>query len=464
MSFTSQTKCCPWLRRLVSAALAGVILIACSSASWAQPAASPNDQIRLKLRYLSNALHSRQDVLKSMAPARIADGPARGSQLSWRVHLLPFIGEPELYEEFHFDEPWDSQHNQSLLPRMPAVYGDGDKGQKTRFQAYMGEKLLFGNNQPTTSRSVRDGLPSTILLVVTAADKAVTWTQPDDLSLDPQKPAEVLGKVTTIECLMADGRLVSLPSTIPAADFAAMITPAGGETVDVEKYRVEVPSTLTPQMQVRAARYKDRREIMQRMQAVGRAMQSYHDLHRMYPVVNQPQFHDDQGRPKLSWRVHILPYLDQKALFDQFKLDEPWDSPHNKPLVDKMPTAFADPADKPNATKTRLMVVRGGGALFSAKIPPNRRSITDGTSYTAMLIRVGTDKAVPWTKPDDADFDPQRPKSVLGTIDDLVYIVTAGGAVKVLKAAIPDELFRSLMTCAGGEVINEEELEYMAAP
>ena len=53
---------------------------------------------------------------------------------------------------------------------------------------------------------------------------------------------------------------------------------------------------------------------------------------------------DPQGKPLLSWRVHVLPYLEEQALYDQFKLDEPWDSPHNRKLIEKMPKVFENPS------------------------------------------------------------------------------------------------------------------------
>ena len=56
--------------------------------------------------------------------------------------------------------------------------------------------------------------------------------------------------------------------------------------------------------------------------------------------------HSKDGKPLLSWRVLILPFLDQQALYDQFHLDEPWDSPHNRTLIAKMPAIFRCPAEK----------------------------------------------------------------------------------------------------------------------
>ena len=71
---------------------------------------------------------------------------------------------------------------------------------------------------------------------------------------------------------------------------------------------------------------------------IGLALHEHHDTLSSCP---KAAISDKDGRPGLSWRVAILPYLGQKSLYEKFKLDEPWDSPHNKPLLAEMPEVFA---------------------------------------------------------------------------------------------------------------------------
>jgi len=120
---------------------------------------------------------------------------------------------------------------------------------------------------------------------------------------------------------------------------------------------------------------------------------------------------DWEGRPLLSWRVAILPFIDQKDLYEEFRLDESWDSPHNAKLVERMPDVFASPA-KPaeKSGETRYLAPVGPGTIFAARATPwslEEISANDGTFATILLVEAAADKAVPWTKPADLAIDEQ---------------------------------------------------------
>ena len=111
----------------------------------------------------------------------------------------------------------------------------------------------------------------------------------------------------------------------------------------------------------------------------------------------------------MSWRVHILPFIDHNSLFKQFHLDEPWDSPHNRTLIDKMPSIYRMPMSKTEKGRTNYLLPVGGGAAFEADKPTTFKDITDGTSNTIMTVEVDDEHAVIWTKPEDLQFDPNDP-------------------------------------------------------
>jgi len=139
------------------------------------------------------------------------------------------------------------------------------------------------------------------------------------------------------------------------------------------------------------------------------------------------------GKQLLSWRVRILPYIGEKELFKQFKLDEPWDSKHNLRLVEKMPRVFSSPrVTLKRKGYTVYQVFSGPGALFrSGKTPYTIANIPDGTSNT--ILAVETSKAVPWTKPADISYDRDKAIPDFGKANDgKPLAVLVDGSVRVL--------------------------------
>ncbi|HEY3789346.1 MAG TPA: DUF1559 domain-containing protein, partial [Urbifossiella sp.] len=113
---------------------------------------------------------------------------------------------------------------------------------------------------------------------------------------------------------------------------------------------------------------------------------------------------DKDGKPLLSWRVQLLPYLEQRELYQKFKLDEPWDSAANIKLVDKIPTVFESPRVKTKKGYTVYQGFHGNGAIFGSNYSIG--NLPDGTSNTIFCLEAT--RAVPWTKPSDIPFDPKK--------------------------------------------------------
>src|SRR5690606_1495576 len=101
-------------------------------------------------------------------------------KLSWRVALLPFIGEEELYAAFKLNEAWDSPDNMALLHRMPAIFGDDLEG-KTRLHVIVGQGTPFQEDKSVAITEVTDGLESTIMFVEVGTRSAEPWTKPGGL-------------------------------------------------------------------------------------------------------------------------------------------------------------------------------------------------------------------------------------------------------------------------------------------
>jgi hypothetical protein len=168
-----------------------------------------------------------------------------------------------------------------------------------------------------------------------------------------------------------------------------------------------------------------------------------------------PAIRDRDGKPLLSWRVAILPQIDQRPLYDQFHLDEPWDSPNNRPLIDKMPRIYRSPLSKNKEPgRTNYLLPVGNDAGFSADKPTTMKDITDGTANTIMVVEADDDRAVIWTKPDDWQFDPDNPAQGLGHNYDGRFI--AGffdGSSHIIRLSTDPKVLKALFTRAGGEPI-----------
>ena len=190
------------------------------------------------------------------------------------------------------------------------------------------------------------------------------------------------------------------------------------------------------------------------LKQIALAMHSYADTNGSMPPA---AVCDKKGKPQLSWRVLILPYIEQEALYKEFKLDEPWDSDHNKKLLAKMPSVYALPGSKPGTTDTHYRVFVGNDAGFDwvvgAKFPA---AFSDGTSQTIMCVTAAT--AVPWTKPEELEFDPEKDMSkLIGFLfGGRAQMAMFDGSVRTFTKALTKTTLHSAITRSGGEVLGSD--------
>ena len=179
------------------------------------------------------------------------------------------------------------------------------------------------------------------------------------------------------------------------------------------------------------------------------ALHNYHVTNRHFPTQAN---YDNNGKPLLSWRVHILPYIDQQALYSRFKLNEPWNSPHNRQLIRLMPPTYANP-NLPSGGVTNYLAVVGADSVVSTT-GVNLRQITDGTSRTVVLVEVDANRAVPWTKPVDHEIKATDPKAGLGGLRPGGFHVSmADGRVIFVPISVDSKYIQALATKSGGEVV-----------
>ena len=212
----------------------------------------------------------------------------------------------------------------------------------------------------------------------------------------------------------------------------------------------------------RAQLTSDRAHASGNLKRIGQAFLAYHDLHTDFPA----DIRNKAGKPVLSWRVAILPFLDQGELFNEFHQEEAWDSPHNKALIGRMPAVFSIPGEKVDEPgQTFYRGFSGAGAIFDPTKPEgvSIADIVDGTSNTMLMAEAK--QGVAWTKPQsDIPFDDeQRPERTKALRDALGGHSLGGfngvfcdGSIRFIRNTVALPVFRAIITYAGGEVVTSD--------
>lgn len=184
------------------------------------------------------------------------------------------------------------------------------------------------------------------------------------------------------------------------------------------------------------------------------AMEGYQTIEKNLPPA---AIYDRQGQPLLSWRVLILPYIEQEMLYKEFHLAEPWDSPHNLRLLLRMPRIYSrDGSWNAKVYRTPYQVFVGNGAAFEGKrglrLPED---FPDGTANTLLIVEAA--ELVPWTKPADLPFDRKRPLPALGYSYPPVFLAAlADGSVRSIHRQLSETTLRAAITRNGGETLGPD--------
>ncbi len=192
---------------------------------------------------------------------------------------------------------------------------------------------------------------------------------------------------------------------------------------------------------------------------IGLALHNYNASYGSFPPA---YLVDANGRPTVSWRVLILPFLGEQALYDQFDLGKPWDDPVNLPLLKQMPGIYRGPSPGRRPIYTSYAGVagpdqffQGGGLSFGDGV--KIQDITDGTANTIGVGAVGREALIPWTAPQDIEIE-EHP--ALGSPDGFDLAGQLGtpmllldGSVRLIPNTTDPDVVLALSTIAGGEVV-----------
>jgi nitrate reductase gamma subunit len=184
------------------------------------------------------------------------------------------------------------------------------------------------------------------------------------------------------------------------------------------------------------------------LKQIALAMHNYHSVHNCFPpaVIMGPD-----GKTPHSWRVELLPFLEQTQLYQSYKMDEPWDSENNRKILAQMPRTFSADSGAVTTT-TSYFVLTGKDTIFSGKEGTKIQDITDGTSNTILVVEAKGD--VPWTKPVDLAYDAKKPLPKFGGyFTEGFNAAFADGSVHFIVPATAEQTLRAMITKAGGEVI-----------
>ncbi|MCA9040825.1 MAG: CHAT domain-containing protein [Planctomycetaceae bacterium] len=402
--------------------------------------------------------------------------------LSWRVRILPQLGYEELYNQFRFDEPWNSEHNRQLLTLMPEFYRDlwdSEKVFETRVLGVTGKGTVLSSARNYSD--VIDGASVTAALV--ESKTSVPWTRPVDLPLqkDIEKQLEQHGGQTLFGYLDGHVAYANITDEVRYEDLLTindgaivdvnLLNPAEGRTDEsiYQQYIIDASEVDAILEQLQSG---DREQVKEafwklvlneqlftqggsapdtkstEMKSILLAWHNHHDLYGIFP----PDVATPDKKAGLSWRVRILPLLGEEELFNEFHFEEPWDSEHNKQLLEKIPDVYANPEGQLPAGTTRFVSVRGKGTIFTDRV--ELKEVTDGASLTGVLVEA--QKAVPWTKPEDLELQEKFDSLLYKNSAGLHRIGFADGSTHDYESQ-PDEVYRSLFLYSDGapKVLND---------
>jgi prepilin-type processing-associated H-X9-DG protein len=210
---------------------------------------------------------------------------------------------------------------------------------------------------------------------------------------------------------------------------------------------------------VNAARDAARRSSCDcNLKGIGLALQTYADIYKSFPPAYVT---DKKGNRMHSWRVLILPFMEQRPLYEMYDFNEPWNGPHNRKLAQYMPPIYRCPSDDlSRAGETRYATIEGPGTLMSNNKGSKFGQVKDGTSNTIAVIEAAG-AGIDWMEPRDLPFASLRGGATSSAQPgpnsrhrDMCDVVFADGHTGIITPATPVKTVQALATRAGGETIN----------
>jgi hypothetical protein len=190
------------------------------------------------------------------------------------------------------------------------------------------------------------------------------------------------------------------------------------------------------------------------------AVANYHDTYGSFPPA---YIADETGKPMHSWRVLLLPFLEQRELYEQYDFREPWDGPNNRKLLSKRPSLYAfHGTEREASTTTNYLAVVGRETVWPGDQSLSMAAIGDDPARTILVVE-NQGGSIPWTEPRDLEFASMNMDVGAAAARGISSrfsppaVVTAAGYVHTLAPGLAPETLRALLTASGGEQIAVDE-------
>jgi hypothetical protein len=187
------------------------------------------------------------------------------------------------------------------------------------------------------------------------------------------------------------------------------------------------------------------------------AVANYHSMYGCFPPA---YIADGEGQPMHSWRVLLLPFLEQAALYNAYNFAEPWDGPNNRKLADQIGSIYLRSGlESDQARTTSFVAVVGPQTAWPGATPSSDKDLSDGLHETLLVVEV-PDGKFQWMEPKDLRFDDMTFRVNDGSGRGLgsrlggARVVSADDWVSTLSDDFPPERLRAMLTAQGGERID----------
>jgi hypothetical protein len=274
------------------------------------------------------------------------------------------------------------------------------------------------------------------LVLMKTGLRELKWT----LKSQTQTPSAPFDSKNAMEVLLSAGTKL--------AEAAKIQTDGGTVSVTTSIPLSEVPISSIASALMATRKAADRSQSANNLKQIALAFHQFESVHKKFPHPTKSP--DPSHKYPVSWRVMILPFMEQKVLYSMYRFDEPWDGPNNSKLLTVRPIQYVHPEAPAGSTNTPYLAITGEEAMFQPSKDTLPSDVRDGLARTLMVVE--SKSTVPWTKPDDLAYASDKPLPAVGGFSEEGFHAAFGdGSVRFISKTIAESVLRAWLTARGGE-------------